>query len=75
MVRSTLMMDFSLQTQLEEQGKDELRAFIRERIVGDYAHYCDLPETNGDSQDYELAMHTLKSVFRVLQRAGIKFDE
>lgn len=69
------MPDFTLQKVLEEQGKDELRNYIGERIVGDYAHFCDLPETNGDSQDYELAIHTLKRVFKVLQKAGIKLDE
>ena len=69
------MPDFTLQKVIEEQGKDELRVYIRERIVGDYAHFCELPQTNGDSQDYELAIYTLKRVFKVLQKAGIKLDE
>ena len=69
------MPDFTLQKVLEEQGKDELRNYIRTQLDGDYAHFCDLPTTCGDDQDYELAMHTLKRVFCVLQKTGIKFTE
>ncbi len=69
------MPDFTLQKVIENQGKDELREYIRERIVGDYAHFCDLPETNGDNDDYEIAIITLKRVFKTLQKAGIKLGE
>lgn len=67
------MLDTTLQKVLEEQGKDELRNCIRTQLEGDYAHFCNLPKTDGDAQDYELAMYTLKRVFRIMQKAGIDF--
>lgn len=69
------MLDTSLQEQLEKQGKDDLRNYIAERLGGDYAHFMQLPETDGDPQDYELAIYTLKHIFRVLQKAGVKLTD
>ncbi len=71
------MLDFSLQQQLEEQGKDEIRNFIKENLKYDYDLFKQLPSNDNDidEMDYEIAWHTLKRIFRVLQKAGIKLEE
>jgi hypothetical protein len=65
------MLDTSLQHQLEQQGKDELRNHISERLGGDYAHFLQLLEMDNDDIAHELAMDTLKHIFKTLKKEGI----
>jgi hypothetical protein len=71
------MLDTSLQQQLEEQGKDELRNFIATRMRKCWDDTQKLPEIpeNWDAVDCTIAKLTIDYMFRVLKKAGIKFEE
>lgn len=68
------MLDTSLQQQLENQGKDEVRNEILKRTEADYARFADLMRHADDKDNYEIALLTLESVFKALKKAGVKYD-
>ena len=70
------MLDFSLQQQLEEQGKDEVRNFIKTRLRKCYDDMQKLPEIpeEWDAEDCTIAKLTMDYMFRTLKKAGIDFD-